>query len=71
LATESPTITTLLVLRVACAVVGRHKAATSEKTMTPIRTRAIVFIVVILCRDYRPIVMEVLKLFGKSNEMAL
>jgi len=61
----------LLVLRVAFAVVGKHNAAISEKTITPIRTRAIVDISVTLRRNHRPIVMEVLKLFWKSNEMAL
>jgi hypothetical protein len=61
----------LLVLRAACAVVGKHNAAISEKTIAPIRSRAKVGIATILCRYYRPIVMEVLKLFWKSNEMAL
>jgi hypothetical protein len=64
-------MTTLLVLRVACAAVGKHKTAISEKTIAPMRIRASVATVATLCRDYRPIVMEILKLFWKPNEMAL
>ena len=56
-------MTTLLVLRVACAVVGEDNAATSVRQIAPIRIRTKVDMFATLCRDGRPVVMKVLELF--------
>lgn len=56
-------MTTLLVLRVACAVVGEDNAATSVRQIAPIRIRTKVDMFATLCGDDRPVVMKVLELF--------